>query len=889
MSSEQRSHENRTIRTASGVITMELDNLAPPKRRRWRRGLAMGVPVALVGALAAVAAPQAFAQTPCNVEYNVVNNWGSGFQANVSITAGASAINGWTLEWDFPSGTQVSSAWNVNWNVSGGHFTGSDVGWNGSIPAGQTREVFGFLGSGAATTPTGFRVNGQVCGEDETPVGPQLSVSPTALSIQPGENGTFGVALNAAPQGNVTVSTARTSGTADLSIASGGSLTFTTGNWNTPQNVTLAAAANGSGNAVFTVSGAGMDDVEVLARIVDSSGGTSQNQERFLQLYSQLTGPNSPYLHSSGVPFHSVEKLIVEAPDYGHQTTSEAISYLMWLEAAYGQITGDWAPFNNSWNIAEQYVIPTNGVSNNYDPNSPAQYAPEASDPSLYPTPLDPNVPVGQDPLANELRNTYGSNSMYAMHWLLDVDNGYGFGECGDGTTQPNYINTFQRGQQESTWETVTHPSCDNFAFGGPNGFLDLFIQDSQYARQVRYTAAPDADARAVQVAWLAKQWATEQGAQSQISGSLAKASKMGDYLRYAFADKYFKRIQGDCVGASACPAATGKDSFHYLLSWYFSWGSGMNGDWSYRIGGSGIHQGYQNVLAAHALANDMAPLSPSARTDWARSLDEQLEFLTWLQVPQGSTGAGAIAGGATNNWDGNYGTPTNSARFKGLAYDEKPVWHDPPSNQWFGFQAWGMDDVAAYYYHTGDQRAGTLLSRWVTWVLANSTITSTGYSLPGELAWSGQPGSGLSATVTSQSEDPGVAGALAKILSYYAAASGDTQAQQAASDLLDALWGLNDGIGVSQTEERADYCRFGDEVYIPPGWSGTMPNGDTITPGTSFIDMRSFMKDFDGWAQVEAYINGGCTGQAPEFNYHRYWHQVEVATAFSTYADLFE
>jgi len=35
--------------------------------------------------------------------------------------------------------------------------------------------------------------------------------------------------------------------------------------------------------------------------------------------------------------------MIVEAPDYGHVTTSEAFSYYVWLEAMYGNLTGNWS------------------------------------------------------------------------------------------------------------------------------------------------------------------------------------------------------------------------------------------------------------------------------------------------------------------------------------------------------------------------------------------------------------------------------------------------------------------------------------------------------------------------------------------------------------------
>lgn len=50
------------------------------------------------------------------------------------------------------------------------------------------------------------------------------------------------------------------------------------------------------------------------------------------------------------------ETLIVEAPDHGHETTSEAYSYLLWLQAVYGKITGDWTKFNGLWEIMEKYM-----------------------------------------------------------------------------------------------------------------------------------------------------------------------------------------------------------------------------------------------------------------------------------------------------------------------------------------------------------------------------------------------------------------------------------------------------------------------------------------------------------------------------------------------------
>ncbi len=38
----------------------------------------------------------------------------------------------------------------------------------------------------------------------------------------------------------------------------------------------------------------------------------------------------------------------MEAPDYGHETTSETYSYWLWLKADYGRVTGDWTEFDNA-------------------------------------------------------------------------------------------------------------------------------------------------------------------------------------------------------------------------------------------------------------------------------------------------------------------------------------------------------------------------------------------------------------------------------------------------------------------------------------------------------------------------------------------------------------
>ncbi|MFS7873604.1 glycoside hydrolase family 48 protein [Streptomyces asiaticus] len=764
------------------------------------------------------------------------------------------------------------------------------------VPAGDYSlyaKAYDSQGAAAESTPVGIHVA----------AGPALVASPGQLGVQQGKTGTFGVKLSTKPSGDVTVSVARTSGNTGLTISSGATLTFTPANWDTAQQVTVAAANSGTGAATFTATAAGHTKAEVT---VTQLAAAKDYDARFLDLYNKITAPSAGYFSPEGVPYHSVETLIVEAPDHGHETTSEAYSYLIWLQAMYGKVTGDWSKFNSAWDTMEKYMIPTHAdqpTNSFYNASKPATYAPEWDQPSQYPSQLNGNVPVGNDPIAAELKSAYGTDDIYGMHWIQDVDNVYGYGnapgkcEAGPSDTGPSYVNTFQRGPQESVWETVTQPTCDGFKYGGKNGYLDLFTGDASYSKQWKFTNAPDADARVVQAAYWASEWAKAQGKGSQISGNIAKAAKMGDYLRYAMYDKYFKKI-GNCVGETGCPAGSGKNSSHYLLSWYYAWGGATDtsAGWSWRIGSSHAHGGYQNPMAAWALSSyaDLKPKSATGASDWSTSLKRQLEFYRWLQSSEG-----AIAGGATNSWQGRYATPpSGTSTFYGMYYDEKPVYHDPPSNQWFGFQAWSMERVAEYYNRTGDASAKTVLDKWVKWALSKTTVNANGtYQIPSTLQWSGQPdtwnasspgaNANLHVTVADYTNDVGVAAAYAKTLSYYAAKSGDTKARDTAKALLDGMWNnYQDALGIAVPETRADYNRFDDPVYVPSGWTGTMPNGDKIDSSSTFMSIRSFYKNDPAWSKVEAYLKGGAV---PSFTYHRFWAQADIALAMGSYADLFE
>jgi hypothetical protein len=303
--------------------------------------------------------------------------------------------------------------------------------------------------------------------------------------------------------------------------------------------------------------------------------------------------------------------------------------------------------------------------------------------------------------------------------------------------------------------------------------------------------------------------------------------------------------------------------------------------------------------MAAYALAQvqAMRPLSPTGGQDWMTSLNRQLEFYLFVQSAEGP-----LAGGATNSWEGRYGEPAASTpTFYGLFYDEQPVSHDPPSNGSFGVQVRSVQRVAELYNVTGNPTAKALLDKWVPWAINSTVVNGDVFLVPAQLGWQGAPRTwigpqnnpDLHAWMTSMNADVGVAASLARTLLLYAARANNAAAKTEGKALIDALFSRVEPKGVSTTETRPDYQRFddvydaatGEGLYVPQGWTGQMPKGDSISPGRSFLDLRSFYRSDPDFAEVQAYLDGG---PAPTFTYHRFWAQSDVAMAFADFAYLF-
>ncbi|GGS97083.1 chitinase [Streptomyces toxytricini] len=135
----------------------------PPRTTRLMRRLAASVAAFAVPAagLVALAGP-AQAAASATATYTKVSDWGSGFEGRWTVkNTGTTTLTGWTVEWDFPSGTRVNSAWDATVTNSAEHWTAKNLGWNGTLAPGAS-VTFGFNGSGSGA-PAGCKLNGAPC------------------------------------------------------------------------------------------------------------------------------------------------------------------------------------------------------------------------------------------------------------------------------------------------------------------------------------------------------------------------------------------------------------------------------------------------------------------------------------------------------------------------------------------------------------------------------------------------------------------------------------------------------------------------------------------------------------------------------------------------------
>jgi hypothetical protein len=86
----------------------------------------------------------------CSATYAIANQWPGGFQGGVTVRAGTSAVNGWTVRWTFANGQTITQLWNGVSTVSGSAVTVRNASFNGSLAANATT-MFGFTATWAGT------------------------------------------------------------------------------------------------------------------------------------------------------------------------------------------------------------------------------------------------------------------------------------------------------------------------------------------------------------------------------------------------------------------------------------------------------------------------------------------------------------------------------------------------------------------------------------------------------------------------------------------------------------------------------------------------------------------------------------------------------------------
>ncbi len=89
----------------------------------------------------------------CTASYRTTNSWPGGYQGEVTVRAGGSAVSGWTVRWTPGNGQTVSQVWNGTLAADGPAVTVTNVSYNGSIPASGTT-TFGFLAGGTPSIPS---------------------------------------------------------------------------------------------------------------------------------------------------------------------------------------------------------------------------------------------------------------------------------------------------------------------------------------------------------------------------------------------------------------------------------------------------------------------------------------------------------------------------------------------------------------------------------------------------------------------------------------------------------------------------------------------------------------------------------------------------------------
>src|ERR1700677_2768998 len=135
-----------------------------PARRRVLLWLAPFGAVAAVTAAVVIALPNegalsirtdADSASPLAASYQAGTSWGTGYSGQYTISnPGTAAVSGWTLDFQLPEGTSLTSLWDGSYTDDGGQVTVTSDSWDAAIaPGGSVSVGFEAASDGQAGQP----------------------------------------------------------------------------------------------------------------------------------------------------------------------------------------------------------------------------------------------------------------------------------------------------------------------------------------------------------------------------------------------------------------------------------------------------------------------------------------------------------------------------------------------------------------------------------------------------------------------------------------------------------------------------------------------------------------------------------------------------------------
>jgi endoglucanase len=315
--------------------------------RPLRRAAALAPVLTLCIGVMTAAGPATGATATCSATYSTESSWSGGFVGAVTVSdTGTTALTGWTVTFSFGGDQTVTDSWDASLTQSLEYVTASNLSYNGSVAAGSSTS-FGFQGTWSASDATPASLT---CTPAST-VTPAIVTSASSVPVMQGFTGTFGVALSTPPTADVTVTVGVTAGNTGLSVSSGSTLTFTPTDWDTAQDVTIAADTSSSGATTLTAASAGY-----LSAAVTGTEIVSTPAPQIHVSGNELVDASGDQVILHGMDRSGSEYACVQGWGFFDGPADEASILAM---KSWSHVTAVRVPLNEAcWN-GESYVDPT--------------------------------------------------------------------------------------------------------------------------------------------------------------------------------------------------------------------------------------------------------------------------------------------------------------------------------------------------------------------------------------------------------------------------------------------------------------------------------------------------------------------------------------------------